>query len=155
MTLKKQELIPDKDHVMRYVPWSRLRKDENDNVIGILGEAFALRCDEEGLSVTWLEYFLGAQNDQIIQAVHKNRKCLVAMPKSGFAIGKVSDISSECNKRNRHKKIRIVYMPTSCNKAHAEVRSLPRDDAELLDLLAADIWAKLILNKDIPPVVSG
>ena len=150
MTLiKKNDVIPNDNHVMRYVPWNRLRKDENDNVIGILGEAFALRDGEEGISSTWIEYFSGNQVSQITQAVHKNRKCLKVTPKSGFAIGKVEDILSECNKNNKSKKIRVVYMPNNCNKAHIEVKPMPHNDALLLELLASDTWSQLILNRDI------
>jgi hypothetical protein len=28
--------LPDEDHVMRYVPWKKLRRDEDDNVLGFL-----------------------------------------------------------------------------------------------------------------------
>jgi hypothetical protein len=51
--------LPDEDHVMRYVSWARLRRDEDDNILGFLGAAFQLRPDEESLSVNWLEYFDG------------------------------------------------------------------------------------------------
>jgi len=51
--------LPDEDHVMRFVPWGRLRKDEDDNVLGFLGDAFKLKPNEDHLSVNWLEYFGG------------------------------------------------------------------------------------------------
>ena len=135
---------------MRYVPWSRLRKDENDNVIGILGKAFAPRDDEEGISSTWLEYFQGNQTTQIIDAVHKYRKCLDIRPKSGFAIGKVEDILSACNQDNTRKETRVVYLPNNCNKAHVEVKPMPSNDALLLELLATEAWSQLKLNSTIP-----
>ncbi|MGT2502529.1 hypothetical protein ACVOMS_20245 [Bradyrhizobium guangxiense] len=49
--------LPETDHCVRYVPWARLRKDEEDNVIGILGAAFRLRDEEDYLSATWAEFF--------------------------------------------------------------------------------------------------
>lgn len=149
MALRRNDPIPDDNHVMRYVSPNRLRKDENDNVIGVLGEAFVLRDGEEGISSTWLEYFPGDQTSQIMQAIHKNRECIKVKPKSGFAIGKVGNILSECNKNSKSKKTRVVYMPNNCNKAHIEVKPMPHNDALLLELLASDTWSQLILNRDI------
>jgi hypothetical protein len=45
--------------MVRYVPWSRLRKVEDDNVLGVLGGAFKLRTNEDYLSATWAEFFEG------------------------------------------------------------------------------------------------
>lgn len=135
---------------MRYVAPSRLRKDENNNVIGILGAAFQLREDEEGLSTTWIEYFPGTHQQQVEDAVHILRSSIIVRPKSGFAIGKVADILSACNLRKMPKKTKIIYMPTPNNTAHAEVRSMPYEDQELLDLLAAETWSELIMNANIP-----
>jgi hypothetical protein len=150
MTLKKNDLIPLDDHVMRHVPWPRLLKDENENVVGILAQAFELRPSEEGLSTTWIEFFQGSHNDQISAAVKKCRTIIKVTPKSGFAIGNVDNILSACNRNNGNKKTRIVYIPTNSNKAHAEVRSLPQEDSQLLEYLATVTWSTLVLNKDIP-----
>ena len=62
--------LPDEHHVMRYVPWTRLRKDEDDNVLGFLGDAFKLKPNEDHLSVNWLEYFDG-DRDMKIQGIQK------------------------------------------------------------------------------------
>lgn len=64
------ERIPDSDHIARHVPWSKLRKDEDDNVLGVLGEAFRRREGEGALSVNWVEYFEGEPGQQRIAAVH-------------------------------------------------------------------------------------
>lgn len=56
---KKGWKLPDGDHIMRHIPWSKLRKDENDNVLGFLPQAFQLRPQENSLSVNWLEFFDG------------------------------------------------------------------------------------------------
>jgi hypothetical protein len=53
--------LPDDHHVVRYVPWARLRKDEHENVIGVLGAAFRLRDGEQYLSATWAEFFSGGR----------------------------------------------------------------------------------------------
>jgi hypothetical protein len=61
----KGKNLPDEDHVIRYVPWGRLRKDEDDNVLGFLPQAFQLRPEEDYLSVNWVEYHDGDRESQI------------------------------------------------------------------------------------------
>jgi hypothetical protein len=145
--MKGQKLPPD-EHVVRYVPWSKLRKDENDNVLGILGEAFKLRPDEKALSTTWLEYFYGDRVSQIVASVRAIRAShLKPGGKSGFAIGNVGAITAPC--ADRKHKIRIVHDPKNDNKAHTSVRQFPREDILLLELLAADAWSELVLNATV------
>jgi hypothetical protein len=147
---KNKRKIPDDNNVLRYVPWSRLRRDGNDKVIGILGEAFHLReLDKGRLSTTWLEYF-GSNNDESLsQAVRAIRaSSLVVSPKSGFAKGHISSIKIACLKYKS--KIRIVRSPSKDNDAHASVVGLPEDNSELFELLASEAWSDLVLNKDIP-----
>jgi hypothetical protein len=67
--MKKGQKLPPDHHVVRYVPWSKLRRDENDNVLGVLGEAFRRRDEEKALSATWLEYFSGDRDAQVTGAV--------------------------------------------------------------------------------------
>ena len=144
----KGQKLPPEHHVVRYVPWSKLRKDENDNVLGVLGEAFRLRETEKGLSVTWLEYFEGDRPAQVIKSVKAIRASnLRPGGKSGFAIGEIAAVTTACAERKH--KIRVVHEPEDDNKAHASVRRLPRDDLELLELLATTAWSELVLNADV------
>jgi hypothetical protein len=147
---KNKRKIPDDDHVIRYVPWSRLRRNGNDEVIGVLGEAFRLREVDKGkLSVTWIEYFDQNGDELLIQAVRAIRASrLVVQPKSGFAKGNISKIEAACSKHNT--KIKVVHSPGPDNCAHASVIGLPEDNSELFELLASEAWADLVLNKDIP-----
>lgn len=146
--MKNQKLPPD-NHVVRYVPFSKLRRDENDNAIGVHGVAFKLRDGEQFLSTTWLEYFAGPKNEQITAAIRAIRASnLDVRPKSGFAIGRVDSIAATCAARNYS--IRILHEPEDDNKAHAAVRRMPRDNDEFLELLAAESWSELFLNAKIP-----
>ncbi|MCQ8118984.1 hypothetical protein [Methylomonas rosea] len=158
MQLKRNNPIPLDDHIIRYIPWAKLLKDEDDNVIGILGTAFKLReatetrAAEKYLSATWLEYFPnnGESNEQITAAIRAMRASNIDVkPKSGFSIGKVSNIQSACIQSNANA-VRIVYAPSDSNKAHVAVNKFPCDDAGLCNLLAEEAWAQLILNCDIP-----
>lgn len=140
--------LPDEDHVMRYVPWGKLRRDDDDRVVGFLGDAFKLRSDEESLSVNWLEYFEGDRDAEIRASVMTFRSTLKVGTKSAFGIGNVGKIKEIC--RSRGANVRIVHEPMDDNKSHSALRRLPRDDTILLDALAADAFAELIHNTDVP-----
>jgi len=147
--------LPPEHHLVRYVPWGKLRKDENDpeRVIGVLGTAFTLRpaegirAQEEYLSTTWLEYFAGERQEKIVGSVRAIRASkLEPRPKSAFAIGNVGRIAAVAADRNY--KIRVLHEPVDDNKAHVAVRRWPADDMAFFELLAADAWSELVFNKD-------
>lgn len=146
----KGQNLANEHHVVRYVPYSRLLKDATDKPIGVLFSAFQRKDTEEGLSVTWLEYFAGERPTQIIGVVRAIRASEITPGKqSGYAIGRVDAIKAQCTERKH--KIRIIHWPVEDNKAHAELRQFPRDDVALLERLATDIWAELVLNVDVTP----
>jgi hypothetical protein len=142
--------VPPEDSLIRNVPWARLRKDADDNVLGVDGSAFRLRPGETYLSATWLEFFPGASKTR---KLHEAVRCIrnsdfKPSPKSGFAIGNVQNIASLC--LSRAHKIRVVHEETDDNEAHVAVRRWPRDDAQLFEALAAGIWGELVMNRDCP-----
>jgi hypothetical protein len=143
--------LPDDDHVVRYVPWARLRKDEDNNVIGVLSAAFRLRDGEEYLSATWSEFFGGDHQKSLGCAVRAIRASDIDVrPQSGFAIGQVGPIKAAClADRNRHK-IRIIHERADDNPAHAALRLWPRENESLLELLAETDWGETLLNKNVP-----
>jgi hypothetical protein len=140
--------LPDEDHVMRYVSWARLRRDEDDNVLGFLGEACQLRPNEESLSVNWLEYFDGDRDTKIRMSVNIFRQTITVRTKSAFGIGNVAKIKEIC--RASGASARVVYEPTDNNPSHSAIRRLPRDDLSLLEALAADAFVELVQNTAIP-----
>jgi hypothetical protein len=143
--------LPAEDHVIRYVPWARLRKDEDENIIGVLGVAFQLRDDEDYLSATWVEFFPGAHADRIAAAVRVIRASkLRVTPRSGFATGNVDRIKATCLADKGRHKIRFIHEREDDNEAHTALRGWPRENDDLLDLLAEDAWSGVVLNKDIP-----
>ena len=142
--------VSDEHHVVRAVSFGKLRLDEHSQPIGINYNAFLRREDEDGLSVTELEYFAGSRPDQITAAVQAIRASnFKPSPKSGFAIGNVRTIREVCAARGH--KVRIIHAPQVDNAAHAEIRLLPRDDIELLEQLATGVWSEFHQNKDISP----
>lgn len=142
--------LPPEHHIVRNVPWGKLRKDENDpeKVIGVLGEAFKMRPIDDTLSTTWLEYFSGSRQEQIKGAIRAIRASkLEIKSKSGFAIGNVRDIVAVAASRNHS--IRVLHEPEDDNKAHVAVHRWPRDDITLFELLAAEAWSEFVLNEYI------
>ncbi len=146
--MEKGANLPDDHHVMRYVPWNRLRRDEDDNVIGFLGQAFALKPGEESLSVNWLEYFCGDRESNIRDSVIEFRRTIKVGKKSAFGIASVKKVKDTCS-ATAGVKVRVVYEPSEYNPAHSGIRRLPRDDFTLLDALAADAFSELIKNSGV------
>ena len=143
--------IPEDDSLVRYVPWTRLRKDGDDGdlVIGILPQAFELRPAEEYLSATWLEFFAGDRPTRLIVAVNAIRGSDIQVKsKSGFAIGQVVRIRGGCDGYGCS--IRVIHEESPDNAAHTAVRRWPRDNADLFQLMADELWNELVLNKDVP-----
>jgi hypothetical protein len=143
--------VPPEDSLIRNVPWARLRKDADDNVLGVDSSAFRLRQGETYLSATWLEFFAGASRlEKLHEAVrHIRNSNFTPSAKSGFAIGNVQEVAEVCLARTY--KIRVIHEQTDDNEGHVAVRRWPEDDAVLFEELAAGAWAELVLNKDCPP----
>jgi hypothetical protein len=134
------------------VPWARLRKDEHDNVIGVLAAAFKLRPDEPYLSATWAEFFARTTLDENVQhAVREIRNSSIQVrPRSGFAFGMVGPIKATCYQRPKKYRIRVIHEKEADNRAHTAMRGWPSDDDDLLGLLSEDVWSSYILNRDVP-----
>ena len=140
--------IPDLNHVMRHVPWSKLHKDENDNVLGILPQAFALRNGEDDLSVNWVEHYGGYLDEQIVKTVQDIRVAVKVGPKSAFGVSTVLAVKEAC--KNTTKSIKVVYWPNSKNPSHALIRHLPAEDIALFDALSKEAFSRLVHNSNIP-----
>ncbi len=125
----KGQNLPDEDHILRYVPWGRLRRDADDNVVGVLAQAFELRENEPYLSVNWVEYQEGDRDAQIHLSVWAMRDSFPNKlgVKSAFAVGNVRKIKDICQASGH--RVRIVHEPElPKNPGHAAIRQLARDD---------------------------
>ncbi|MEO6198734.1 MAG: hypothetical protein ABIO68_02185 [Sphingomicrobium sp.] len=121
------------------MPWSRLRRDQDDNVIGVLPQAYQRREDEESISVNWLERTPGSRKAQLIQAVVMIRNTQPSGrvgAKARLAVSEVQTFKTVC--RNQGSKVRIVHDPIDGNEPHSEVRQIPRDDQMLLDAIVKE-----------------
>ena len=151
--IKKGANIPDADHVMRYVSKNRLRRDESENIIGVLPQAFQLRPNEDALSVTWIDHFVGDKATKIKESVHVLRKAIRVTETSAFAIGNVGGIKEVCIGSGASG-VRIVYAPSKTNLAHSGIKKLPRDDAGLRAALAAEAFTELVKNSAVASAVA-
>jgi hypothetical protein len=144
--------IDEAHHLVRYVPWSKLRKvvleDGSEKVEGPAYNAFSLRPEEDYLSTNWLEFYSGDRAIQMLETVRLTRKVRDVGKKSAFAYGVAGEIRKTCEKRKHQ--IRIVHAADGDNISHAEVRRFPRDDLELEEMLSASSWSRFALNTDFP-----
>lgn len=150
--------LPKEDHVVRYAPFQRLHRDEDDNIIGVLPQAFELRLNDEEkyLSVNWLEYFEGDREYNIESTVKNFRESRRLIggrtgKKSAFCIGNVGKILETCV-TCKFPRVRIVYenpKESSTNKSHSKIIRLPENDTALLELFAHEVFNDLVFNSDI------
>lgn len=139
--------LPDQDHVIRHVPWSKLRKDEDENVIGFLPQAFELRPEEAYLSANWLEYFGGDHEQRIREAVRAYRKKVTVRKRAHFGIANIGKLKEVC--RSSGATVRIAYWPTTDHPSHAAIRNYPREDLSLFEAMAVDAFAESVRNADV------
>ncbi len=154
--LKKNDPLPDEDRVVRNVSWTKLLRDEDDNVLGFLPVAFELKSDEttsngleQSLSVNWLEYFTDPKM-RISDCILAMRKARNLGSKSAFAVGQVGRVKQVCLARGF--KVRVIYEPEDGNLSHAGIRRLPPNDLSLMDALATEAFlsSEMVMNSDIP-----
>lgn len=152
--LKKGQQLPDEHHILRRVPWSRLLKDGDDNVIGFFPDAFKLRDGEPDLSVSWVEHHQGPTHEErVAQCIVELRKANIRKTKkklgtkTGFGIAVVGRVKEVCARAP--KQIRIVYTPGDIG-SHSSIENLPRDDERLREALATEAFAERVMNVDIP-----
>lgn len=108
-------------------------RDENTKAaIGIFPEAFSLREGERDLSVSWLEYFSGDRMQRLRQVIDHAE--LELNPRHGFATLQVGIFADICAAHSA--KVRIIHEPTDGNPAHSSVHRYPRENQELVAVLA-------------------
>ena len=118
MAIKRGNSLPGQDHIMRYVPPARLRRDEDGNVLGILPQAFAHRNDEDFLSVNWLEHFKKDKASNLRDCVDAQRATLNVGKNCVYAVAMVDKVKLVCVKAktcedriSTHKRQRGPFSP--------------------------------------------
>lgn len=145
-------IIPDRDHVVRYVSYSRQARDEHDELVGngLLSASLQQKRNETFVSVNWLEYHQKSapslSGDESLKLVRNDLAS--AFPpkptsKALLAIGNVGQIKNICTAAGAP--VRITHEPTQNNPSHAGIRQLPTEEDELLEALATEVFIDTIL----------
>lgn len=147
--------LPNPSTVVRYAGFGQMEKDKEDTVYGPSPTAFQGRPNEEYLSVTWCEYFVGTADQQLRCAIEALRNSSYKpAPKGCFCVGNTDELLAAGRSHGRNPT--AVYHPEEDNKAHAGLHDLaPKDldavtdeEALLLSLLAGHAWSRF-LTKDL------
>lgn len=137
--------LPATDHIVRYVKPSMIEEDGAPN-----GSEFRLRPnrpDETGLSVNWLEAFVGDKSDQIAEV---RRLYRLTVRKTGrFAELNIGSVQTRL--AEELETLRIVHDPLDAeddfdaDPSHAEITGLPPGDSPEADMIG-DIIAECVLD---------
>ena len=143
---------PEDNHVIRFVPPSRLLRDEDGNVIGLLAQAFKMRPDDHGaLSVSWVQYFKNNNLKKDIEdTVNHFRSRRTVNKNSVYAVGIVGEIKSVCRQVPSVRKVNIVHAPTKNNKPHSKIIHLPENDSLVMETLADKGFPLHVVDRSIP-----
>ena len=144
MGIKRGNSLPGQDHIMRYVPPARLRKDEDGIVLGILPQAFAHRNGEDSLSINWLEYFKKDKASNLCDCVDVQRATLNVGKNCVYAVAMVDKVKQICIKKQ--KPVRIVYQPTKGNLAHSALYVQHNEDLNVMSDLALEFEKEMHPN---------
>lgn len=137
--------LPNPSRVVRYVPYSRMEKDEDDNFLRPYPNAFEQREVDDYLSVTWCEFFEGSTGEQLRCAVEALRKSRRVGGKACFCLANTPEVLDAIE--NSGRRGRAVYLPEDDNPAHAGVYGIQPDDTLLQKRLADEVWCDY-LTKD-------
>lgn len=143
--------LSDEHHVVRHIPFPNLRKDGDEKVIGILPQAFQHKLDEKYLSVNWLEYFELDKGNNLVQtkkSIIEAKKSKKISGKSYFAIANVGKIKKAFLNKELDK-IRIAYAPSKNNPAHSGMYQIPKEDQDLMAMLAEELFDEMYVASAI------
>ena len=142
------KILCDDDHVSRYCKPSAVA----DNTLMPMAAAFALREDEEYLSVNWIEYF---EELNLITVINKvqwtlQNKDLSIRSNGRFAVLGVKEIKVAIS--NVTKRVsRIEHMPETDDCSHCGVFGYSAFDLEV----ASEIALQLAIQNVYPPTTNS
>jgi len=141
--------LADEATVARYVGYSKLRRDKDGVVTGVLHTAFELRpatadrAAESYLSAAQLDVFPGARSAKLKALVKAyDPHPLIVRANGAFTLGQVGPIKAACQRFGRP--VRIVNAPKKNLSCYVEVRQFSSDVLELLQDLADQTWCDVV-----------
>lgn len=135
--------LPDEHSIVRLVrPGAVVRDPVTRHVQGINAFAFELRPEDDGgLSCGWLEFYPGQRAAQIAASIATFKGTISVSKNAMFAVGNVGAVREACASMSAP--VRVIHAPVPGHDAHSEVRRFNDQNLQLLELLAADVWAEL------------
>lgn len=144
--MAKIKNIPAENNVLRYarrkyLAWKMDENGDGARIVGCFPDVFKLRDNaefnkknsgpEKYLSVNWIEFFPGDEEEQLGQTV--GDFCSVWSVGKNDAFVKLSVDEFKKVSRSHKAEVRILHEPTKYIKSHGSIRRLPEDNALLLD----------------------
>jgi hypothetical protein len=137
--------LPTPGTVVRYVGFNKMAKDEDDRVLEPLPSAFEMRPNEEYLSITWAEYYVGASDQRLRCAVEAIRSSRDVGPKGCFCVADLDELMAVITTRSS--KGRAVYLPQDDNPAHAGIYGVSSEETLLQQILATTVWSQFLTKE--------
>jgi len=146
--------LPNNSRVVRYVPYARMEKDENDQLLRPYPNAFERRAVDEELSVTWCEFFAGAPNQQLrcaIEAIRNSK--LDVKSRACFCVAETPRLLDTIQIAGGQG--RAIYLPEDGNEAHAGITGIDPENALLLQCLADEVWCEFYTKATADALPTG
>lgn len=130
----KGDRLPDKDHVARYCPGSKLSEDGFP-----AATAFHLRRREEFLSVEWLEHLARpTRQEEVDEVIRTLSRKLNLTSSSKLAVMNVGDICRTVLRETTFS-IRVLHEPSKGDGAHSGIFGIDQDEMIISELLAENL----------------
>ena len=145
--INRGDNLPNPSSVVRYIGYAKMRRDEDDNLLGPAPAAFQQKPNQDYLSVTWCEYFAGSANEQLRCAIEAIRDSNIQVkPKACFCVAITADLKAVAAEYNAT--TREIYFPEEDNPAHAGIYGIPPDELKLLEKLSSEAWGSFLTKDD-------
>jgi hypothetical protein len=137
----KCDPVPDDHHVLRHCSGTAIERDpDTDEPLGVTKDAFDNQ-DPEGVSVTWIEYFVASGDAEraAIKAIHATRTVRRRHLFGKFSVGLIKAAGRDVGVT-----LAVEHDPIPGNDGHALIKGLVANEhLELMNRLALEVVALL------------
>lgn len=135
--IKRGNALPDADHVMRHVSYTKQMRDEDEKVVGFLPAAFEHRDGEASLSMNWLEFYEDTHSANVAAC----KASLKASRGGGKALFGVAEVGkTKIIAKHNNKPVRIVFAPSPDLPSHSAVHIVMPVPATAQEALAHEFY---------------
>lgn len=160
--MAKYDAVDQGHRVTRWVRKRYLARDDNKAVIVdesgvplfVAPQAFALRSNEDYLSVTQIDKFEGSLPERVAAGAELLRMSLrngMLDSDDAFCVAICSEIHKKGSDNGR--KLRIIEMPSGSNVMHVAIKNWPEDDYGFLESMSEEVFATRLLFGSLPAAI--